>query len=183
VLPLPVSARSCPDPRAPRTIGRIRFGIEEAVVAELAELFELTVELGERLDMGAGVNGRRVLDWVRAGTFRGPRLRGTVLTGGDWGWQRPDRTQVIDARLVLSTDDGALIYMSYLGRAVIPADVRPLLADRARWHEVDPSRYYFRTAPMFETGSPDYAWLNDVVAVGHGFLAENGVGYRVSQLL
>jgi hypothetical protein len=147
------------------------------------ELFEMVVELEDRLDAGAGANGRRILDRVRSGTFAGPRLRGTVETGSDWGWQRPDRVQVIDARLMLRTDDGAVISMSYGGRVAIPADVRPLLADRARWHEVDPERYYIRSTPVFETGAARYAWLNDIVAVGRGFLRADGVGYRVHQLL
>jgi Protein of unknown function (DUF3237) len=37
--------------------------------------------------------------------------------------------------------------------------------------------------PLFETGSSDYAWLNDVVAVGSGYLAEGAVAYRVAQVL
>jgi Protein of unknown function (DUF3237) len=150
----------------------------------VAELFELVAELESRLDTAPGAEGL-LLDRVRAGTFRGPRLRGTVIPGGgDWGWRRAGGVQVIDARLMLRTDDGALISMTYGGRAVIPPDVRPLLADPARWHEIDPARYYFRSTPVFETGSPAYAWLNDLVAVGHGFLAPDGaVGYRVSHLL
>lgn len=33
---------------------------------------------------------------------------------------------------------------------------------------VDASEYYFRTTPIFETGSPDYKWLNGIVAIAAG---------------
>ena len=44
-------------------------------------------------------------------------------------------------------------------------------------------RYYFRTTPLFETGDARYLWLNDVVAIGSGYLVEGGVAYRVSQVV
>lgn len=34
--------------------------------------------------------------------------------------------------------------------------------------KVDPSEYYFRTTPTFETGASEYAWLNGVIAVAVG---------------
>ena len=40
-----------------------------------------------------------------------------------------------------------------------------------------------RTAPMFETGSERYAWLNDVQAVGIGALEGDDVNYDVYRLL
>jgi Protein of unknown function (DUF3237) len=149
-------------------------------------LFDLVADLAERLDLGATPAGRRIFDGVRGGRFEGPRLRGELLpgSGGDWGLYGADRTQRIDARLVLRTDDGALIYVTYRGYARIPADVRPLLADRARWHLVDPARYHIRSAPFFETAAPDYDWLNNTVALGRGYLVEGGrVAYQVSALL
>jgi hypothetical protein len=36
---------------------------------------------------------------------------------------------------------------------------------------------------VFETGAPQYRWLNGLVAVGYGYFTPDGVGYRVSQLL
>jgi hypothetical protein len=144
-------------------------------------LFDLVAELESRVEFGSGPLGRRMFDRVRTGTFTGPRLRGDVLPGsGDPLLIRADGTAVIDARAVLRTDDGAHILMTYAGRAVIPEDVRPAFNDAATRHEIDPSRYYIRTVPVFETGAPQYAWLNSIVAVGHGFVAPGGgIGYRV----
>lgn len=147
-------------------------------------LFDIVVDLEPRLPIGPGPLGDRVLFAAAGGTFAGPRLRGSVLaTGGDWALFRPDGTMTLDVRLTLRTDDAALIFMTYGGRWVIPPDVRPGMGDASRRHEVDPARYYFRTNPLFETGSSDYAWLNDVVAVGSGYLAEGAVAYKVAQVL
>lgn len=143
-------------------------------------LFDVEVRLNPPLDFGAGPLGRRVLFGAAGGTFSGPKLRGEVLAGGgDWALFRPDGTMMLDVRLTLRTEDGALVYLSYGGRWTVPAELRGELADPARRHLVDPARYYFRTAPLFETGAPAYAWLNDVVAVGSGSLVEGGVAYRV----
>lgn len=137
-------------------------------------LFEVVAQLEPRLDLGNGPLGRRLFDRVRSGTFEGPRLRGEVLPGGgDPLLRRTDGVFVIDARAILRTDDGALILMTYVGRAVVRDDMP----------EEDPSRFAIRTAPVFETSAPAYRWLNEVVAIGIGSVGTNTVGYRVSQLL
>jgi hypothetical protein len=148
---------------------------------EATFLFDLIAELEPRVEIGPGPLGRRVFDRVRAGTFSGPHLRGELLPGsGDPLLFRADGVAVIDARAVLRTDDGAHILMTYVGRVVIPDAVRPAVADVDTRHEVDPTRYYIRTLPVFETGAPAYSWLNGIVAVGYGYLAPGGgVGYRV----
>jgi len=154
----------------------------------LACTFLFTLEatrLHEPLDSGEGPTGRRILNRALEGSFAGPRLRGTIVPGtGDWMLVRPDGVRVIDARLVLRTDDDAIIHMSYSGRAVIPAAVLPQIRDPATRHLVDPDRYYFRTQPTFETGAPSYAWLNDIVCVGYGrFYEGGGLGYDVYKVL
>jgi hypothetical protein len=143
-------------------------------------LFDIVINLDPPLDIGNG----RVLFGSAGGTFTGPRLHGDVLPGGgDWAVFRPDRTMLLDVRLTLRTHDDALIHMTYHGRWTVPPDLRPAMADPAKRHAVDPSRYYFRTTPLFETGAPEYAWLNDIVCLGSGYLVEGGVGYQVSEVL
>nr|WP_280235868.1 DUF3237 domain-containing protein [Nocardia cyriacigeorgica] len=143
------------------------------------------VDLNAPLNFGDnGPSGRRVLYGAAGGSFAGPRLRGDVVAGGgDWALFRPDGTMLLDVRLTLRTEDGELLSMTYQGRWVIPADVRAEMADSTARHLIDPARYYFRTNPLFETGSTRYAWLNDVVAVGTGYLVDGGVAYRVEQVL
>ena len=147
-------------------------------------LFDMVVDLDPRLDMGLGPVGRRVLFGSAGGTFEGSRIRGEVLRGGgDWTLFRPTGVMTLDVRLTLRTEDGALIYMSYGGRWITPPDVRAEIADPETRHEVDPARYYFRTNPLFETGSEAYAWVNDVVCVGSGYLVKGGIAYRVYEVL
>jgi Protein of unknown function (DUF3237) len=48
---------------------------------------------------------------VIGGTFEGPRLKGAIVaSGGDWMTHRPDRSSVLDVRIVLRTDDAPEIY-------------------------------------------------------------------------
>ncbi len=88
----------------------------------------------------------------------------------------------LDVRLTLRTHDQALVHMTYGGRWVVPAALRNDLTDPVKRYQIDPSAYYFRTNPLFETGAPEYAWLNDVVSVGSGYLVEGGIAYKVTEI-
>jgi hypothetical protein len=48
---------------------------------------------------------------------------------------------------------------------------------------VDPSEYYFRTTPVFETASERYSWLNLLLAVGIGQILPTGIAYKVYAIL
>ena len=150
----------------------------------LVHLFTMRAMLGSGLDGGDGPLGRRTLNAVAEGEFRGDRLRGDINPGtGDWMLTR-NGVRVVDARVVLRTDDGAVIHMSYGGRIMFPEELGAAVRDSATRHLIDPARYYFRTAPVFETGAPRYTWLNGIVAVGSGRLVEGGgVAYEVFELL
>lgn len=155
-------------------------------VGDLAtrHLLDIVVDLDPRLNFGAGPLGQRVLFGAAKGSFEGPRLRGEVVKGGgDWALFRADGAMVLDVRLSLRTHDGELIYMTYGGRWVTPPDLRAEMADPARRTQVDPAKYYFRTNPLFETGSQTYAWLNDIVCVGKGYLVEGAVAYKLFEVL
>jgi hypothetical protein len=73
--------------------------------------------------------------------------------------------------------------MTYGGHLIMPPELRADTSDPARRSHIDPTRYYFRTQPLFETGAAQYAWLNDIVCIGSGYLVERGVAYRVSQVM
>jgi hypothetical protein len=145
-------------------------------------LFEinLTLGAGARQDVGITPSGTRVIVPVTGGTFTGPHLRGTVLPGGGgWALQRADGVTVLDVRATLQTEDHHLIYMTYRGIYIVVPEVR----QRVRQGEtVDPSEYYIRTTPYFETGSEQYGWLNRTVAVGVGRPTPTGVAYEVYAL-
>ena len=125
---------------------------------------------------GEGPFGTRGLAVVTGGSFEGPRLRGTIRSGGgDWFLRTPDGTGRLDVRITLETDDGALIYVQYYG--VDRPEVDRPVASPGETSEYGDS--YFMTTPRFETGDERYTWLNGLVCVGEGKRAESGVAYRV----
>ena len=114
-------------------------------------------------ELGDTPLGRRRIIGITGGRFSGERLSGRVLPGGaDWQVIRPDGVADLDARYTLETIDGALIYVRNRGYRHGPAEVlRKLTAGES----VDPSLYYMRTTPRFETGDARYAWLNRTICV------------------
>jgi hypothetical protein len=121
--------------------------------------------------------GQRMISEVTGGSFEGERLRGTLLgPAADWVLIGAGGIGHVDVRITLKTDDGALIYMQYVGKLVFNAEVAKAI-QQGKGTEFGDT--YFMTQPRFETGSADYAWLNSIVAVAEGRLVENGVEYNV----
>lgn len=113
-----------------------------------------------------GPLGRRRVIPITGGSFRGDRLAGRVLPGGaDWQLLRADGVAELDARYTLETADRALIYVRNFGYRHGPPDI---VAKLAAGEPVDPSRYYMRTTPRFETSAEKYRWLNRVICVATG---------------
>ena len=100
--------------------------------------------------------------------------------GSDWQTLRADHTTTIDVRLVLETEGGDLIGMTYKGYRHGP---RETLARLDRGDAVDPSEYYFRLAPFFETASERIAWLNQTITVATGHRFPDGPLYSVFEVL
>jgi hypothetical protein len=145
-------------------------------------LFVLDAELDPPQMTAQTPQGLRKIVTVRGGRFEGDRLRGRVLPAGgaDWALTRADGVLELDVRLTLETDEGALVHMRYRGVRHGPVDV---MARLARGEPVDPADYYFRIVPSFETGAPDLAWLNGIVAVGLGERRAAGPRYAVFEIL
>lgn len=144
-------------------------------------LFTFTVTVDALHDVGPTPLGTRHLDMLGAGHFEGPRLRGEVLAGGiDQKIFRADGAMNPNVRLVLRTDDDALIYMQYTG---VRYGTNEVMDRIAAGEIVDPSEYYLRNTPYFETASPKYDWLNRIVAVGIGRRMPDHAAYDVFQIL
>ena len=144
-------------------------------------LMTLQVAVMDPQRIGRVPHGTRVTAPIASGRFEGPRLRGRVLPGGgDWTLLRGDGVLELDLRLTLETDDGALIHMFSFGLRHGPPEV---LAALGRGEHVDPSHYYFRTTPRFETGHPKYAFLNRLVAISHGDRHAAGPIYTIDEIL
>jgi Protein of unknown function (DUF3237) len=117
--------------------------------------------------LGSAAGGRLIVP-VSGATFTGPSLKGTIIPpGGDWIVQRPDGSRVLDVRILLQTDDGQKIYVSWRGIAYTPPG----------------GAFNARILPVFETASPKYAWLNNVVAVGVYRPDLGKIAYRIYRIL
>jgi hypothetical protein len=132
----------------------------------LAFAFELKVEVGKAQELGSAAKGTRRIIPIIGGSFEGPGIKGTIEPGGyDWQLLRKDNVAEVDARYVLKTDDGALITVVNTGLRHGPAAVMERMI---KGEEVDPSEYYFRSIPFFETSVTKYEWINRHVFVANG---------------
>jgi hypothetical protein len=130
----------------------------------VTHLFDLHLDVTIPSMIPGGPTGTRITVQVDGGSFTGPKLSGFVVgPSADWAVARADGSLRLDVRLLLRTDDGADIYMSYTGVG---------LDGGAR----------LRTAPLFETGDERYAWLNTVQAVSTGSSDGTAVDYQVYAL-
>jgi hypothetical protein len=143
-------------------------------------LFTVSFKTAAVIDVGSVSSGHRMVAPIIGGSFEGPQLHGEVLpVGGDWLTARRDGSFVLDVRAILKTHRGEIISMTYGGRWVIPPDIRKEVLGPETGPRIDPKRFYLRVNPLFETGSPDVAWLNDVVAIGLGRPIVGGIQHEV----
>lgn len=148
-----------------------------------AHLLTLTlqVDFAGMLNIGETAGGRRRIAPIFGGAFEGPRLKGAVLPGGaDWVINRPDGVMVIDVRITLKTDDGALIYCTYQGRFRAPPEP---MARFSRGAMLADHEYMLRILARFETGAAQYAWLNDALVVGSGRQTATGPIYTLHEVV
>ncbi len=144
-------------------------------------LFVMRLNVRPLLVVGATPGAFRRIGVVPGGSFEGERLSGEVLDGGsDWQTVRTDGATTLNVRLVLKTKDEALISMTYRGIRYGPPDV---MARIEKGEVVDPTSYYFRINPLFETANANYDWLNRVVAVGIGHRRADGPIYSIFEVL
>jgi hypothetical protein len=161
--------------------------LSEILPKEMTELkvrpiFTLLLDVAPGINIGKTPALDRRVGVITGGRFEGERLRGTLLPGGsDWQTVRPgDGAWLLNVRIVLKTDDDALIAMSYPGIRHGPKDV----IDRiVRGEVVKATDYYFRIAAQFETASEKYGWLNNIISVGIGHRLPEGPIYRMFEVL
>jgi uncharacterized protein DUF3237 len=144
----------------------------------LQPLFRAEITLAAAQELGEAPHGRRRIIPITGGRVAGERLSGRVLPGGaDWQVVRADGVAELDARYTLETTDRALIYVRNFGYRHGPAEVIQRLA---AGEPVDPSLYYMRTTPRFETGAERYRWLNGLICVASGARRAHAVELEVS---
>jgi len=144
-------------------------------------LYEAYVDLDKPIELGITPQGNRQIYYFKGGSLKGPNIKGVVIPGGgNWLLIRSDGAAQMDIKATIRTDDGHFIY-SY--------DSGYLYASPEIWQKmmkeepIDPSEYYLRSVPYYETSSEKYSWMNRIVAVGIGRLTETGVAFKVYKIL
>lgn len=142
---------------------------------------DLSVQVGPPQEVGATVHGGRRLIPILGGTARGDGWSARVLPGGaDFQRIVHGGLAELDARYVLETDAGDLIYVCNQAlRSGDPAHMAKL----ARGEPVDPAHIYFRCAPRMETASRALAWINERLFFGTGARHPDRVQMRFHELL
>lgn len=127
----------------------------------LDHVFTIRASIGAAASRGQGPLGERLHIPITGGRVDGPRLSGTIRPGGsDWPLIRGDGNSRISARYTIEADDGTPILVVNEGLRVSPPDV----TERLRAGEpVDPSEFYFRSAPVFEAPHGPHGWLNESI--------------------
>ncbi len=129
-------------------------------------------------------NGMRQIVLVTAGWMKSSKftVTDTLPGSGDWLRIRNDGVIELDVRAAIKLDDDSLAYLTYGGVAALS---QPVFGRVMGGEEVDPSEYYFRVAPRFQTGSKKYDWLNNVICVANGKLGPQlqWVEYTAFQIL
>jgi hypothetical protein len=153
----------------------------EMTTLQSRRLFVFQIEVRPASIIGATPGYDRRVGEVVGGTFEGERLRGRILSGGsDWQSLRRDGAITLNVRMVLQTDDGHLIGMTYQGMRHGPKEVMERIG---RGETVSPSEYYLRATPYYETASEKYDWLNRTVSVAYGHRLAGGPIYQVFEIL
>lgn len=135
----------------------------------------LDVDFAGMLNLGPVPAGLRRIAPVPGGRFTGPRLSGSVLPGGaDWVINRADGVMLIDVRLTLKTDDGALLYLAYQGRFLAAPEA---MARFGKGALLDRQEYSLAVSARLECGDARYTWVNDLIIVGTGEQTRSGPIY------
>lgn len=121
---------------------------------QLKPLGTLAITVGDRTVQPGIPTGTRVVGEVKECRFSGERLNAVEhgSSGSDWFTAGAGDIAAVDCRMMLRTDDDAIIFLRYTGRA----------------HYKDGKAVGIVAAPTFETADERYAWLNSVQAVAIG---------------
>lgn len=135
---------------------------------ELVPLGRLSITIRRQFRLDGIPAGSRLIGEAAECRWEGERIRASQVgpPASDWVLINSDGSVAVDARLLVETDDGALIAIRYTGRAErAPVTGAPVII-----------------APTFETSDERYAWLNTLQAVGKGVRSGDSLVYELYQV-
>lgn len=135
---------------------------------ELLPLGTLTIVIDQHTVVGATPAGTRIVGEALTCQLSGERINAQQhgKMSHDWLMVHSDGSMSVDARLLLMTDDGAAVTMTYRGRAAKQPSEGGIVF----------------TTPQFETGDQRYLWLNGIQAVAKGVREDKVLTYEIYQL-
>lgn len=136
---------------------------------ELVPLGTAELGLSEPLMMPGGPYGTRAIVEIVSAEYRGDRLRGKLkgAAAADWLVVSSEGIGMMDVRLTVETDDGAVLYAAYHGRVDISGGI-------------EGATVY--STPLFESGDERYAWLNKIQLVAKGVITQGVLRYEIYEL-
>lgn len=129
----------------------------------LKKIATFTINVDTPIVIGHTGLGKKQFIPIKSGTANG-KIKGLILpSGADSQIIRWDGSVDLSARYVIQTEDDELIYIENNGIRQASKEFREQVAEGKI---VPPEHVYFRTIPVFETGSAKYKWLQDRIFVG-----------------
>ena len=145
-------------------------------------LLNYTANLTGAVELGATPYGNRTIFEVGGGVVTGDRISGTIRepSAADWMYLTEDFGH-LDVRATIETNDGAGIYLEYLGKLEFTDAVKAALGGEEITTNFGDQ--YFFTNPRLQTGDERYKWVNNLFCVGQGRLLPGQVEYNVYQVV
>ena len=114
--------------------------------------------------------GNRIIQEIGGVRFEGERLKGSLKgkAAADWLLVDSTGTAHFDIRLLMETDDGALVFLAYDGKA--------------DWSGgLGQGPIYVRAT--FESGDERYQWVNTIPVIGKGVVENGQVAYHFYEMV
>lgn len=141
--------------------------IETSLQPVLTFFASVNVEVGEALDLGETIDGKRRVVPITGGSVAGNGWSGKVLSAGADFQQYPSaETAYLKAMYVIEAEDGTRLFVDNSAlRSGSPENLARLVSGEI----VDSSSIYFRCAPRI-TAPVDsiHSWVNSKLFIGSG---------------
>jgi len=111
--------------------------------------------------------GNRMIFELEDGHMEGERIRAKLSGQANADWLTTDAYGIgnLDVRMLVETDDGALVFIQYLGKVDFNTPGAAIYA-----------------TPRFETSDERYLWLNGIQAVAKGVFDGTSLTYELYEL-
>ena len=134
---------------------------------ELAPVCAFMMSIGKRVPIGDTPDGILSAGYLGEGRVSGPRISGTIHAGSiDFARVRPDGILEPEVKLIITTDDEALIRVNYVGIVDMGAEGYARMQRGERAGTV----FHPRTAVRMLSSAPAYDWVNRSQFIGIGYL-------------